>query len=332
VFRRLAQLYIRGAADTEHGLRSIEQRRWKRMIDDEADNIRGVLAWLVKRHDPDVASLLRGTWMWFWLTGRLDEWRRWARCGLQQASGPLAERGWVICIDGMFAMLQGDYSTATRQIDMARPLLSDAHDRLGLGFVDLAAAVTAAAAEGEQPALAHLAHALEAFTQLGDAWGIAMSLDVTAWLRTIFARFNDAGDLFERALCASEQVGDELEIVMALGNMAEAKLASGDTNEAQRAADRAIALQRGGGSIYSQPDLLETLARCRLASGDYVGATELIGTAQAMRESMHVPHWGPARDRYERLLADLRHGLGDAEFVAARDRGRTSRADRKTGK
>jgi hypothetical protein len=117
-----------------------------------------------------------------------------------------------------------------------------------------------------------------------------MSLDVTAWLRTVFARFNNAGDLFERALCASEQVGDELEIVMALGNMAEAKLASGDTSEAQRAAERAIALQRGGGSIYSQPDLLETLARCRLASGDYVGATELIGTSQAMRESMHIPH------------------------------------------
>ena len=47
-----------------------------------------------------------------------------------------------------------------------------------------------------------------------------MTLDVTAWLRTIFARFDEAGDLFERALRVSEQVGDELEIVMALGNMA----------------------------------------------------------------------------------------------------------------
>jgi predicted ATPase len=330
-FLRLAQLYVRGAADTEHGLRSIEQRRWKRMIDDEADNIRGVLAWLAERGDSDVVVLLRSTWMWFWLTGRLDEWRRWTRRALQQAGGGLAERGWILCIDGTFAMLQGDYINAARQVETARPLLSHAGDRLGLAFVDLAATITAAAAEGEQPALAHLAHATQAFTQLGDAWGIAMSLDVTAWLRTIFARFDDAGDLFERALRTSEQVGDELEIVMALGNMAEAKLASGDTDEAQRAAERALALLRGGGSIYSQPDLLETLARCRLASGDYVGATELVGTAQAVRESMHVPHWGPALERYQRLLAELRQRLGDAEFAVVRDRGRASRSDRQAG-
>jgi hypothetical protein len=87
---------------------------------------RGVLVWLVQHAGPDVVVLLRSTWMWFWLTGQLDEWRHWARCGLQQAGGELVARGWVICVDGIFAMLQGDYVSAARQVEAARPILSGA--------------------------------------------------------------------------------------------------------------------------------------------------------------------------------------------------------------
>ena len=148
-----------------------------------------------------------------------------------------------------------------------------------------------------------------------------------ASLRTNFSRFDDAGDLFERALAASEQVGDELQIVMALNNLAQAQLAAGESDRARQAVERALALLHASGSSYSGADLLNTLARCDIADGDSVRAAELVGMAETLRETMHVPIWGAAVRRYQQLLADLRAAIGDDLFEAARERGRAKRLD-----
>ncbi len=319
---RLAELYFRSARDMDRGLRSVEQRRWKRRIDAEAENIRAVLAWLAERGAPELLVLLRSLSMWFHLNGQLDEWRRWSRRGLEQVAGPDADRGWVVGIDAMFAFLQGDYATATRQLARAQAFFGEADDRQGAALMHLVAGMLTAEGEADQPAYAHVATSLKMCEQLDDAWGIAMSLNIEAWLRTIFARFDGTGDLFERALAASEHVGDELQIVMALGNLAQARLAVGDTVRSRETVGRALALLRASGSTYSAPDLLETLARCGVAEGDYVQASELVGVAQALRERTQIPVWGPASRRHEELLANLRAALGDESFGAACDQGR----------
>jgi predicted ATPase len=327
VLARLAQLYLRSARDMEDGLRSVEQRRWTRLVDAEAENIRAVLGWLDQRGAPELMILLRSAWMWFWLSGQLDEWRRWSRRGLERGEGPVADRAWVVGIDAGFAFTQGEYATAAGELEQARALFRDAGDPHGPALMDLVAAVLTATVEGFEPAHAQLANSVKTFEQFDDAWGMAMSLNVVTWLRTIFARFEDAGDLFERALAASEQVGDELEIVMALGNLSQARLDAGDTVHAREAAERALELLRASGSTYNAFELLETLARCSVAEGDDAGATELVGAAQRLRELMHVPVWGPASQRHERLFADLRAALGDEAFGAARERGRAKRFD-----
>jgi hypothetical protein len=324
---RLAGFYLRSAPDAERGLRSVEQRRWKRLVDAEADNLRAVLAWLAGGRTAELMTLLRSLWMWFWLSGQFDEWRRWSRCGLEGGEGAVADRAWVVGIDAGFAFLRGDYATAAGELEQGRLLFREAGDRLGSALMDLVAGLITAAVEGEQPAQARVANSLNTFERLDDAWGVAMGLNATAWLRTVFARFDDAGDLFERALAASERVGDDLQIVMALGNLAEARLAARDPARAREAVERALTLLGASGSTYNANWLLETLARCSVADGDHAGATELVGAAEALREAIREPMWGPARERHEALLADLRRVLGDAAFRAARDRGRAKRPD-----
>ena len=324
---RLAELFIRSAGDMDKGLRSFEQRRWKRLIDAEAENIRAVLAWLAERGAAELMVLLRSLSMWFHLTGQLDEWRHWSHRALEQVAGADADRAWVVWIDAMFAFLQGDFATATRQLEQARGFFREADDQRGAALMDLVAGNVTAAVEGEQQAIAQLAGSLRTFEQLDDAWGVAGTLNAMASLRTNFARFDDAGDLFERALATSEQVGDELQIVMALNNLAQAELAAGETDQARQAVERALGLLNASGSAYNGADLLNTLARCEVADGDSVRSAELVGMAETLRESMHVPMWGPAVGRHQQLLAGLRAALGDEVFEAARDRGRAKRLD-----
>jgi tetratricopeptide (TPR) repeat protein len=188
-------------------------------------------------------------------------------------------------------------------------------------------AILVAMLEGEAQGQELAAASLATFDRLDDAWGVAMSLNVMAWLRRIFARYEGAGDIFERALGASEKVGDEFEIAMALSNLAESQLAAGDVPEARQTAERGLRLLEASSSSFLVHDLLETLASCTTASNDHEQAAELLGAASAARERMHVPVWGPALGRRQQLEATLRAALGDDRFAAAQERGRTQPAD-----
>jgi tetratricopeptide (TPR) repeat protein len=176
--------------------------------------------------------------------------------------------------------------------------------------------------EGEERAREEVAASLAVFQRLDDAWGVAMSLNTLSWLRAIFARYEGAGDLFERTLEASEQVGDEMAIAMALSSLAESQRSAGEVAEARQTAARGLRLLRASSSSFAVPDLLDTLAACSTTEHEYEQAAELVGASSALRESMRVPRWGPALDRGERLEAMLRSALGDEVFGAAQTRGR----------
>ena len=321
---RLADFYVDLAPEAEAGLRSVGQREWKRLLDLEADSLRPVLAWL-DEHDrgPELAILLRGLWLWFWLRGQLSEGREWLRLALDHGRIPAGDRGWLHASDGVFAMLQGSYDEAQAQLAEARLLSAEAGDELGTAVVQMCGAILVAMLEGEEQAQEQAASSLATFERLDDAWGVAMSLNVMAWLRTIFARYEGAGDIFERALGAAEQVGDELAMAMALANLADAELAAGEVARARQTAERGLRLLQASNSSFVVHDLLETLAACSSATRHYERAAELLGAASAARERMRVPFWGPALDQREQLEATLRAALGDDLFETAQEQGRT---------
>ena len=321
---RLAAFYLGLAPEAEAGLRSVGQRRWKRLLDVEADNLRSVLAWLEERgRGAELAVLMRGLWIWFWLRGQLSEGREWLRLALARERIPAADRGWLVAVDGLFAMFQASPDVAQAEFEQARLLFAEADDELGTAVVQMCGAILVAMLEGEAQAQEQAAAGLATFERLEDAWGVAMSLNVMAWLRTIFARYEGAGDLFDRALVAAEQVGDELAMAMAIGNLALARFAAGNVAEARQTAERALRLLQASSSSFAVHDFLDTLAACSAATGDYELAAELLGAASAARERMRVPVWGPALDRREQLEATVRAGLGDELFMTAEERGRT---------
>jgi hypothetical protein len=320
--QRFGAHYRELALGAEEGLRTAAQRPWKQTLDAEADNVRAALASAADgNRSADLALLLRGFFLWFWLHGNLDEIRHWASRGLAMEGVLARDRGWLLHLDGTFGMLQGDFAAAADQLPAAEALLAEAGDEWGVAMVRLVLAYASAPFTGETDAHAKLGDALAALEQLGDLWGVTTVRHMMCRLRVIYARFDDAGDVFEHALAAAEQLGDELAVALGLINLACARLAGGSSAEARAFICRSLDHMREAGIVYASADVLDVLGQIEHMDGRPDQATELLGAADALRVRVHSPIWGPAADRHERLLDDLRALLGDDVFTELYARG-----------
>ncbi len=323
-FEALTGFYLEYAARMEQGIRSTEQRAWKRLIDLEADTLRVELGWLAEhRRDDELVSLLRGLWLWYWLSGRLEEGRAWVKRALPYADRlSVEQRAWIFFLDGAFAFFQAELEAASERLAQARSLFVETGERLGLATIVAIAAFASGSLLGKSAALEGLDQALGEVEQLGDAWGTAGALSAICRIRSIFGDFEGAGEVFERGLVAAERAGDDLLTALALTNLADYSFAHGEPDASRRYIDRALTLLHATGVRFAAPDLLETLARIEAAAGDDARAAELVGSADVLRETMHVPLWGPIATRHASFVDELRGALGTATFDEIRERGR----------
>src|SRR5262249_53137583 len=239
-FEGLTAYFVELAVRSEHGLRSSEQRAWKRVLDLEADTLRAELAWL-SEHDrgDELVTLLRGLWLWFWLHGRIAEARAWVRSALPHEERlATVQRAWLVGIDGLFAVFPLALEVALPRLEVAARLFDESGDRTGVATVDTIAGFATGMIAGEDAAIEKLSVALASFEALGDAWGAAGALGTICRMRSIFGHYDGGGELFERAVALAEQAGDELLIVLALTNLADYRFAVGELEASRACVDR----------------------------------------------------------------------------------------------
>ena len=220
---------------------------------------------------------MRGLYIWFWLHGNPIEAREWLGRGLACAEGiDSREFGWLLAMEGWFAVMEGDFAAGTERLTEAEPLLIEAGERRGVATVKLALAVGIAPLEGEERAQARLEENLAAFEELDDLWGIATTLSAMCWLRMVHDRYEDAGDLFERALATVERLGDEFGIALMSANLTMARLAAGDVAGARVVIDHVLEQRHSAGITYAGDEVLDILARIEHAEGDAARAVALL--------------------------------------------------------
>ena len=322
---RFAAYYVGLAQQAEDGLRSPAQRQWKRILDLEADNFRAALAWAVEhRRAHDASSLVRGLWLWFWLHGNLEEMREWVARSLACSDEiDVTDRGWLVTIGGAFAMFQGELAAGVADLATGKQLLVEAGDQRGIATVRLALGFASAPLKGKDYAQSRLEETLALFEELGDLWGVGSTLHAICRVRTVYDDYEGAGDIFERGLATVEEIGDDLGIALSLVNLANARLATGRYDEARGAIGRLLEHMHSAGITYAGDDLLEILARIEHVDGADERAVELLAAADGLRERLNTPMWQPALERHEAFVAELRAALGEQQFEAAYERGRT---------
>jgi len=320
---RFTDFYVASAVQWEKAMRTTAGD-WVVTVDEEADNVRAVVSLLIDHgRGPELATLIRGVWVWLWLRGRLDEGREWVRRALLQRDQlKTDDLAWMLLVGGCVAYFQADFEVAAAELGEAQTLFEGTGDALGAATTLTIASMVNAVTLGRERALADLARALAVFEEESDPWGIAVTLSGTARIRSIFGEFEGAEALFDRTLLAAEELGDPFLVLLALDNHVYLRLSNGEMDAARGLVDRSLELVRATGVRYGVDDLLDAYALLEAEAGDYTRAAELLGTAEALRTAMRTPLWGPLIDRRAKTVEPVQEALGPAALEEALARGR----------
>lgn len=295
------------------------QTEWLNRLDAEYNNIRAVLAWLHEHDEGELGLRLAGAlWRFWYIRGYLAEGRRWLEDALAaNAGGETLARARALTGAGSLARYQGEY---------------------------------------QQSELFHT-EALDLSRKLGDARGIAASLNDLAAVMLELGEWSQAARLWKQSLSHYRQAGDQRGAGIVLGNLGEFALLTGDNRRAQalykESLERrreigdsrgiAVALNNLGGVLHrlGNNDLaaeqfkeslricrelgehrvlircLEALAMVAVGQQRRSRAARLWGAAAALRETAGMPV--PAIDlpRYEREVQQAKVEADDREWEMA---------------
>ena len=153
---------------------------------------------------------------------------------------------------------------------------------------------------------------------------------LTGWaLTNLGLAATEAGDLTtararqDEALRLAQEIGDRRLETYALTHRALACRADGDYPAARTFHQRSLQLAQALGEPHIIAENLEELASVEAADANPGLAARLLGAAQALRERLNEPIPGPGLARHNQVIANLRRALGDEQYQAAWDQGRS---------
>jgi non-specific serine/threonine protein kinase len=342
VLRHHAAYFAALAERTEREYFGPEQAAWVRRCLDELGNLRAVLEWSIG-HDGDPEPGLRlaaALWWFWWLRGSripgpqqgqqqpvvAHEGQSWLARGLARGgAAPSAARARALTTAGLLAIIDGhgDDRCALAQLEESAALAPTAADpfafaraQLFLGYCYLVRGKTEAAARPLEAALAGY-QALDA-----PAWaGIALWLLAEA--ATLGRDDERAQALAEEALNLGRETGLKTVEAFALGRLGMLALGRGDHAEAERCFRQALALHLAREDWHPVAVEVVSLAHVAASRGETASAARLAGAAAALfeaigaevDEALHGTTRRLGLD-YGKLIAGLRHVLGEERFVA----------------
>jgi predicted ATPase len=133
VLRRHAALFFALAEEAEPGLRGPWQASWVKRLEQEWDNLRAAMAWLLARGEYEGAARLGwALWLFWWVRGRFTEGRSWMEEALAKGSAmPATARARALFVAGMMADGQADLHSAEPLIEEGLGLFRELGDKLG---------------------------------------------------------------------------------------------------------------------------------------------------------------------------------------------------------
>jgi predicted ATPase/transcriptional regulator with XRE-family HTH domain len=298
-------------------LRGPAQVEWLGRLEDEHNNLREALRWLLDSGRATAATRLCAAIYRFWyVNGYFTEGRAWLdRALATPPDEPSAAYAEVLYAAGAFANLQGYRVAARHLLDESIELWREVGDQEGLAnALDYLGLVTLYDGDvSETRAL--FQQTLPMRRALGRPWGLAMTLDKLGNLAYWERDDEAARPFYEESLQymreAGHQHGMATELI-ALGRVAHQQ---GHEAEAAALFREALALSRELKAGEYTASCLEGLAGVDARAGRAVRSARLFGAAATLRTAMGAPLVGRLQVDYDRDLATAR-GMVDAETFA----------------
>jgi predicted ATPase len=330
-----------------------EQLIWLARIDDELDNLRAVLQWLLENDERERGQLLAGSLWFFWsVHSRVSEGRDWLE---RLLDGPLGHATSARArARALFALAH----TAQRQHDLAvenaaftdcLKMARDAGDAwtAALALVSLSRNLDNTGIWSSSPwddapitgtldqpgASALIEEALAIIRRVGDDWGTATCLQRYAHLllETDSAR---AREVATEALAIADRLGERWALSMTLGTLSWLALDSGELFEARRMTEKGLALADELNDLFNVGQKLDRLAKLEMDAFRFADALALykrraatyrllgnrLRLAQALHDLAIAARLAGDTDRAQQAFdetLELSQALGQSSQIAA---------------
>lgn len=292
--KRYAAYFLALAEEHEPRLRTGEQLRAIEVFDAEHDNLVLALRLVVDARDASPAARFAGAMFWYWgirgMGTLLDTYRA-------EVAGPdaIAARGSVRVRDsvqggvGRRPAVEGESATA-REFHPAVLLLRMSQASFPAGGPGPGGAADRSALDSPDPwvrASAHLARdfalteqgdlvtgadsrieALRGFEEVGDRWGLVMSLLPIGRDHSLRGEYPQAIATFERTVALSSELGTEDYLYLSKARLARERRRSGDLAGAFRDLRAAHRQAREHGQLRLEANILVGLANVYRRAGD----------------------------------------------------------------
>jgi predicted ATPase len=318
-----AAYYQALAVKTGETLRGSGQRRAFEGLDADIGNIRLAVESLVADGRLEaVAEVAWALWLYCWSRGAIGVWRDWTRAASASAGAlPVRARARLLGADGFLAMWQQDYDTARPELLEALELGRQVDDESLVTLVDIALVIVYGGIGNEAGARAAGREALRLARATADRWSEAYALTGLCFLDVALGQLAGREDEFDAMVDAARTCQDPVCLAIALGNYGELRLATGDVVAAADLIGDSLRLCDQLAMVYAGSFSLDSAAMLLTSRGEHATAVRLEAAAQVAMQRIQASWWQPRVERRDRLLADARQRLGDAQYTAAWDEG-----------
>lgn len=195
---------------------------WLSRLEQEHDNLRTALNWLIEREEAEKALRLGSALRWFWeVPGLVGEGRQWlerALGGGSRASSSVRAR--ALHIAGELAYIQGDYSRAEAHCRESIALFQELEDRHGVA-INLTSLGCMERSRGRYEAASSLLdESLAVYNELENPEGMINSLILLGSVHTFQGKYARARTLVEEGLAKAREWGYQDAIGEALNSAA----------------------------------------------------------------------------------------------------------------
>jgi predicted ATPase/class 3 adenylate cyclase/Tfp pilus assembly protein PilF len=344
--RRHAQYFLDLAEEAEPHLTGPHLREWLVRVEEELDNFRAALTWLLQRAkepcaprgakgargaetDSEEALRLSAALFDFWYGRNWDEGKRWLQEALANSSTQLTTptsyraRTKVLRALRSVAWAQGD---SERGRALSEELLRIAKEQ-GDKHEVAEALNTLGNAKSDigdlEAALADWQESLALHRELGDKSGISRVLNNIGEAARQRGEYDQAIALYEESLSMAREIGDKRTTGICLNNLGLVLYKRGDYARAQTVLAEVLGVWRERSVPHGAAYPLMGLAGIAQVQGEPTRAARLLGAAQAMLEMSGAVLDTGARQDYERIVEAARAQLDGEAWRKASAEGQT---------
>lgn len=307
-------------------LKGPEQVEWLAHLEEDNDNLRAAMAWLLEAGEVEAAVRLAWALWIFWLIrGHQGEGRRWIEAALAKGENlPAYLRARALIVQASTYYGLAGFEQLGQICDEAATLFRRVGDKAGLGFAVSVQATVRMQQGNAELAIELFEKAIELGRETGEKWGVSGAL---AHLGSVYlgqGYYEPAARYLEEALALSREVGNRLSESAALYGLALAEQGRGDQERAEELYTEGLSSSAEAGDRANMTYCLEGLAQVAVAQGEMERAALLFGAAEASLEAAGgaLYAYGQGRSVREQAVNAIRSRLDEAASSAAWAKGR----------